>query len=579
MPKLPNKFVVDLTGGVRNDKSDYRKNSNELVKILNFDMDNSGKLTKRRGSHQFGDTGTGNIENSFYWQQYIPAGLNFRFLVNNTASPSAINQIIGTHLTANVATSDTTINVENTTTVGGADFDTPAGDIEIEGDIIAYSGRTGTTFTGCSGINSAHLSGTAVHQLDAVSGTSVDGQSGVYYAVLNNLVFINGRNGSSTYNATTMTAVGDGDEPNGLFATTYRQRIYLADSGVAGGVPRRIYFSDAGDATSWTSTSFFDLDVEDGEVTQGIKVLNDRLLLFQTNSFFAYDEATLKEKSDIVGAYNHKVIQEIDGLIYTFCPSGIFVTNGESTKRISNPVKDYIKDFRPVYDGTIGSGLFGRVVVNTFAAKYQNKYILYIQDVQSVNDPDTILDVALVYDTEHQNWTVYNGLTNFRHLNGLLSFYYGNKDQHIWGLFGGDSSGKFYRFFTKKFQDVDSVSRFPTGGDIFPDLISDTGVVVSADIQTKLFDFGTASLKTVKYLRVLAESPGFHASFKFEDDRGRVSDWRSLGEVDIRNKRFRIPTSSKGYRFAARVTHTDRNIAPTLNGFVFEGITSLDDDR
>ena len=70
--------------------------------------------------------------------------------------------------------------------------------------------------------------------------------------------------------------------------------------------------------------------------------------------------------------------------------------------------------------------------------------MLYVGDV-TVNNV-TYTDVVLVYDTRLKNWTVYTGVTNFQSLKGFNAFFYGGEIQNIQGLFGGDDSGKVYRY-------------------------------------------------------------------------------------------------------------------------------------
>lgn len=515
MDELQDEFYIDFTGGVRNDKSDLTKNVNEIVEVLNFDLRQLGRAEKRRGSHQFGDTHASNIGNSVYWERTaLGSTPNTFHIINNNDSPALTRKIVGTRLTAAVSAGDTTITVVST-----ALFDS-SGDIEIEGDLIAYTAKTATTFTTASGAL-AHDNNNAVHQLDPLdaSPNQVDGRSGVYYATLNNLLFINGRAGSATFDGTDETFVADADEPGGLFATTYRQRIYVIGSGIADGAgarngsPIRVSFSNPGDPTAWELTDFFDVEDERGEAGTGLlSSPSDELLIFKRNSFYSYNEVQLKQRDDEVGAYNNAVVQEIDGTIFTFCPAGVYETNGRSVNKISEPVQDYLKDFIPVLDSTAG-----RVVTNTFAARFDKKYILYIGDIESV---DSINDVVLVFDTVTRGWTVWNGFTNFQHLKGLKTFKYENVAQGFEGLFGGDSSGKYYRFFSKRYRDVTGVSRFLSNGDLFEDLVSDTGVPITASLQTKLYDLGLPHIyKQFKTLRVLSEGAGFQIAYRLENEK------------------------------------------------------------
>ena len=596
MGKVKDFIVADFSGGIRNDKSDLVKDKNEFVRIINFDIDESGRAKKRLGSHQLGDTftlgSTGDsifgayIDNSVYFERNVlGTGKTFWHLINDNTGNSTckIYQLVGRRLSAAITTTSDTIDLEVIDSGNEPDFSSPSGTIEIEGDLIAYTGKSTNQLTGVTGIIRSHPIDAAVHQLKLLDSTNTpDGRLGIYYAVLNNTLVINGYLGSSTFDGTNVTVISDANEPAGLFATTYRQRIYVAGSGAVdssgtrNGSTVRISFCEAGDPTDWGdyTVNYFDVEDSIGESITGLKVSpSDEMLIFKTNSFFAYDEVSLRQRSNTVGAYNHRVVEQIDNLIYTFCPTGIYATNGVSSKLISEPVKRWLVDFKPQIDSQVN-----RVVVNTFATSYDKKYILYIGDTTTESDLE---DVVLVYDTERGNWTVYQGFTNFKHLVGLKSFKYGGGKTKVEGLFGGDTSGKYYRFFSKRYIDGDNEQNSVNAldGDVFPDLISNTGVPVSSVIETQFYDQGNPLVyKQFRHFRVIADGIGLMVSCKVESDRGE-SNWIPLGATTKTNHQFELPEIAKGYRIKFQFSHVDSNSAPTLNAFVIENTDELSQIR
>ena len=56
MPKLADKTILDLTGGLILNASDSLMADNQLKDSLNLEFDEQGKLKRRRGIQQFGDT-------------------------------------------------------------------------------------------------------------------------------------------------------------------------------------------------------------------------------------------------------------------------------------------------------------------------------------------------------------------------------------------------------------------------------------------------------------------------------------------------------------------------------------------
>ena len=566
--KLPNKAITDFSGGIRKDKSDYQKADNELERVVNFTIDDRGRAKVRGGSHQFGTTLSNTIDNSFFWEVDTGSGPTRTFLINNRDANADIWQLIGTRITSDITTTTDPIPVDNVSSLAAS------GTVEIDGDVITYTGLTGG-LSGTSGISEAHKSGAAVNQWQVVTAaTQTDGAAGVYYAPLGRVLFLASEGGAATWNGTTMSNVADGDSPDAIFSVTYRQRIFEVHQSFN----FRLFFSDVGDSTAWTSTSWIDVEGGNGESITGLKVSpSDELLIFKANSTHAYNEVTLKERSSSVGAYSHRVIQEIDGLVYTFCPRGVFVTNGSSFRKISDPIDDYLKGFQPTYETTIG-----RLVTNTFAAQYEDKYILYIGDITT---PEVLTGVALVYNTTTQAWSVWSGLDNLTHLVSLPSHIAGGgpldatdglQKQQV--LFGGTSSGKFYRFFTDAYVDGDGNRRLE-GSTVEQDFISDaSGTPISAEIQTKLYSLGSVGMKDIKYVRVLSEGHGFNVSYRLETETG-LSNWKSLGEVDRRNKRFKLPNNTRAYRIAIKVTFAGKKGLPALEGIVFEDVMDLEDTR
>jgi hypothetical protein len=567
--KLGDFPIFDFSGGIRRDKSAFAMDKNELLNAQNVEIDEQGRVKVRRGSYQIGDTLSGNLENSFVFVRNVGGSTPaVTFIVNNNASTATLSRLRGARLTTAITTASTTV-----VTSDGNQF-AASGTVEIEGDLIAYTGVSTNTLTGVTGITSSHAVGAPIHQWVTLSqsGTAVDGRMGIYYAVLNNILLINGRAANlkliANDDGTTITDVSS--EPSILFATNYRDRIYGAGDASSGtnGDPRRVTFCNRGDPTTWTTASdFFDVEDQRGEPISGFKVLNDRLNIFKPNSIFSYDEIELKQRLFGVGAWNHKVIQEINGIMFTFCPNGIFATNGLEAKSIGDPVKQYWKNFQPVYD-SVGN----RVVTNTFSGKFEDNYWLYIHDI---TDPETINDVVLVYNTKVRAWTVFTGsFTDFYHFLSIERFRFGDSaTQARAAIFGGDSSGKFYRFFESRYVDSTSTKR---GGDVFEDLLSDTGSPVSAVIETPLYDLTQPGLyKPFHDMKVYSEQGGWHVDFRVEDEGKGVTGYKSCGEMFYPIEPLTFPKDTRGYRLGLRFTTTQTTFAPILNGFVIKDTEAL----
>lgn len=555
--------VTDFSGGVRRDKSSYELQKNELLDGRNITISDRGRIVGRNGGQQFGPTiASAALENCFFFVS-TPGGSapSTSFLVNDSATTGAIYQIRGSRVTSAVAAAATTI------TVNDASQFTASGNLEIDGDLIAYTGITGSNLTGCTGVTSAHAVGAPVHQWLAVtqSGSAVDARMGVTYASIGGKLIFGGRVGNIKQANSSLTVTDVTGEPSIILLTNYRDRLYGVGDGSAGtnGSTVRVSFSARGDGTSWTTGSdYFDVFDTDGQYLMALKVRGDVMGIFKTNSIFTYDEIELKERVPGVGAFNQKVVQNLGGNIFTFCPNGIFETNLFSAKQIGEPVREYWENFVPAYDS-----LVKRVCTNTWAATYKDSYLLFIGDVTK---PDTTSNVVLEFDTVKRAWTVHNGgFTNFLHLLGTGQFKFGDGSlNYAPALFGGDSGGKAWRLYDNKYKDGGGTNR---GSEIFKDLISDTGVPVPVSFETPFYDLSfPEKFKTFKNLRILSEQGNWTVEYRVEDENG-FSHYEILGTTRKQNEVLPFPASASGYRAGFRISSvSDSGSVPIFNGLVFE---------
>lgn len=590
--KLPDFAVQDFNGGLVTNKGDFQLNKNEFVNTLNLDFDEFGKAKRRRGIRRFSDISSANIIDNSYAFTLNTLGSSptgYHVLIDISGN---LYNIGGTYTSSAIATTDTSINVGSTSLFAAS------GNIEIDGDIIAYTGKGTTSFTGCTGITNAHTAYSAVHQVISTVATGIDTRAGGYFALLNNLLFINGRSGSATYDGTTVTAVSDTDEPAGLFATVYRSRMYVAGSGVSdgsgtrNGSPKRVSFSDPGDATSWDVGNYFDVEDDLGEMVTGFKELSDTLLIFKTNSIFAYDEVQLKQKQWGVGAWNHRVVQKIGNSVFTFCPQGVFETNGSSAKDIGQPILAYLKSFRPIYDYQATS--IQRVVINCFAGVFENKYILFIENL---TEPETMKNVVLIYDTIRKKWTVHDqygltGISSFTHFLTTNQFERGapgvvsstlksSTTQFREALFGGTNDGKYFRLYDGRFEDSETLLRTQRGGDIIANMIDDnSGKAISTVLETKWYDLGNPSFwKKVGYLTMFVEQGYVDVFYKL--DTGVQSDWYPLGSFNKTTSNSKVLPADKNqcYRIKFRFENNTADVLTIFNGFIVRDIYSSGERR
>ena len=564
--------VLDFSGGVRRDVSSFSLRKNELLDARNVQLDEVGRIKTRLGSQQLGQTLTGTIENSFFYRENSAATSFGALLVNNSAQTSVISILYGTRLTAAVAVGDTTITVADTTSFAAS------GNIEIDGDLISYTGVGATTFTGVTGVTSAHASGTQVQQWQTLtqSGTAIDARAGITYAVLNNICIMSGtgpniKQLAFTLGTPTITDVSTTNEPSVLYLVSYHDRIYGAGAGnaIPGGLSSMIYFSSRGSGIVWDyTTDYFAVADQDNQPISGLRVYSNNLGIFKMDKTFVYNEVELRNTDNYVGAYNHKVVQEVNGNLYTFCPNGIFATNLFSSKSIGEPVAEFFKNFTPIFNP--GSK---RTVINTYAWVFDNSYFLYINDITV---PTVTNDVVLEYNTLTKTWTVHDGgYTDFYHVNLHPAITLGASpltdtpttitNRPI--LIGGDSGGKVWRLNENKFINT---SNTVVGSNLFVDRRSNTGTPISSVVETPLYDLTHPELfKKFKHLRVYTESGQWSFEYRVEDEKG-VSSYRPFGTVSTTNQILNFPSEAQGWRCGFRITSVSSNAQRVFNGFIFE---------
>ncbi len=587
MAKLRDYPIMDFSGGLVTNKSDYELNVNEFVDVRNLDLDERGRAKRRRGSYTFG---TSLAASPFYGVQYLYQPTEGVFLVFTNASNADCYRLFSTSLSAAYVAGATSMTVEDNTLFAAS------GTLEVDGDLIGYTAKpTGTTFTltGAS-VNRGNFAGNSVNQWSTAVSTSIDSRSGIYATTIGPALFVTGRTGGRiTTDGQTFNDVAT--SPNGLFAVTYRDRVYVAGSnaGLTGShvnqSPVRVSFSNAGIASTWTSTDYFDVYDDRNEMVTGLKVLQDNLLVFKQNSTFSYNEAQLKQRSAAVGAYNHHVVQEIDGVLYTFCPSGIYQTNGSSFKKISEPVEKILKLFYPTYDST---GL--RVINNCFAGVFDKKYILYLGNLTNSEWKkmgetvvrENLSSVCLVYDTLKNNWTIYALPQGLNYLLSAPSFASGgattgagaNRWQGIEALFGLTNNTYVLRMFEDTEVGYNS-SQDKRGSGIAPDDVQNNELdAVSCILETSFIDHGNPSWwKKYGFLRVLVEMGNWNVFYKL--DKGtHITDWIPLGNFNGTNTRVPFPQDD-GYRIKFKITSNEVNTLSVFNGIIIEDTEATTKDR
>lgn len=585
MPRLKDFFIPDFAGGLVTNRSEFALRNNQAREALNIDFSDPGRTKRRLGSQSWGQfiSGLPIIDESFLYTRYTlgSSSESFHLLIDRDSS-ATVYQVVGDYAIAAVASGAATISVNSSFPFEAS------GSGEIGGEAFTYTGKAVGQLTGVNGIFRDHKVFTPVNQIQEIGTPNMSTLLGAYFAVLGNVLFITGGEEKYTFDGANFTLVNDVDAPAGLFAEVYRQRVYVAGSGTAdairqrNGDPRRVSFSDPGDSTSWDVNNYFDVEDTFSEPISGLREYKDVLGVFKYNSIFTYDEVQLKQRIRDVGAWNNRVIQRIDDLLYTFCANGVFATNLFSAQLLSEPVEAYLKQFKPQFDS-----VSARVVQNTWSAQIDGKYMLYIGDI---TEPETLEGVVLVYDTRHKTWSVWSGYTDLANFSSLQAYNSGDATagtsgelgtqfvDSVWGL-GDDTTGLLWKFFNNRYLDAEN-PRVYHGGDFESDFINGADFhSIPIRLMTKFFDIGTPQLlKTFDLLIVFLEEGNVDLAYRL-DKGGFITDWMSMGNIKGATIVRELKPDRQGYRIQFRLSGNNVFGQTTLMGILLQNINTKEEIR
>lgn len=555
--KIPDKQYMDFSGGINRYKSPYLLKDNELQRGRNFEIDEIGRIKKRRGAYQFGQSISNiialhNDNNGFY-------------AANSDSTNVTIYRMYSSINSAAIAVADTSIAKPDTGFVAGPST------IEIEGDIINYAaGGGGASFTTVTNITSAHAQGRSINQWQVLTSSGGDGDNGVWFTYLNALTIASVYSGTGTAMFTiagdgTVTAISGEPTPS-RFLETFRDRVFCVNNNT-------VYYSNLGSAASWPATvadNSFDIEDQSGEIISAIKQYRKNLIICKPSATYAYPGSLpVRQLSNSFGVFNEHCLQEIGGLLYGFGPSGAFVTNGASFVPISYPIREYLKDmYFPLISGTVP-------ISRIRTGQFEDKFIIYVND-QTEPDTDANLSQCMfVYHTKKKSWEIWDGLEAVSAMKYVTSFRAGNgtRLQNRAALFFASAAGAVFRAFDNRFVETSiSASGTRRGGDVYPDMFSNTGTNITFEVLTKPYDLGYPNYKKkFGYLKVFSERPNGTNVAVVIDGQDPIP----LGQLTDKISRFQFPQGTDGTRCAILFEENSQTQPLILNGVIFEDCATI----
>ena len=132
---------------------------------------------------------------------------------------------------------------------------------------------------------------------------------------------------------------------NRLVATRFKTTTGGPSGGASTSSPSHVYFSEAGDPTSWPTSNYVQIDPNDGDVIMGCVTWRDYVFVFKEHRFYVFTE----ESTDADGnpVFNYRKVDTGIGLIapralavhesgvYFIDRNGLYVTTGDTPTKVS----------------------------------------------------------------------------------------------------------------------------------------------------------------------------------------------------------------------------------------------------
>jgi hypothetical protein len=235
------------------------------------------------------------------------------------------------------------------------------------------------------------------------------------------------------YNGSSVVVANAGITPQ--FVKIRTNRVYCANKGSS-----VIYFSDAGNPTSFPVNNFIQINTNDGQNITGLSALVNNLVVFKDESVWimtgeplgagnttTIGNLQLRQANSSVGCSAFRTICQIDELLFFVHYSGIYVLQNYSVQLVS-------PDLQFTFDNSINPGYISSMygVYNAL----RKKYIIGYPSATS-----TVCDSAIVYDL------LVKKFSRWDHIPGscMINFKFSGQQENV--FMGDPSQGNIYEMF------------------------------------------------------------------------------------------------------------------------------------
>ena len=398
------------------------------------------------------------------------------------------------------------------------DFAT-SGTIEVDGDLITYTGKTSNTLSGVTGISFAHDAGQTVRQWTKSLEDDTASIRSRFRNFLDCAVRVNGTDTMKFYNGSAWLTTGNPINPqqatSGSLIEVFGDRMFLAGASL---FPDRLYGSSLPSVTGniqWTTSVsiidkigsngyYIDINPEDGQNITAIERNLTKLLVFKERSMYTWDgQSTQADLIVDVGSISQEAIVTVHNITFFMGRSkknlGIYAYTGSYPKLISRRIKKWIDKINQTDLSVIKAG-----------ADEDNVYF-YIGNI-TFSDDDiyqdrTFENIWLVYTISQDSWKVYDNL------HSKAFGYVMSSGQEL--LVFGDNDGKIFEI-----------------GQGTTDDSGNAKTPIALEVITREEHFNTPESKIALHRIDVLSRKGYETNVKYRYDRR--DDWKSLGELDGR---------------------------------------------
>lgn len=137
--------------------------------------------------------------------------------------------------------------------------------------------------------------------------------------------------------------------PMGTNASVFKDRLFILNT-ESSTLASRLYFSEAGDFTTWPAINFIDVNFGDGDLLTACHPYQDRLIIFKaltTWALYVQGDPTswvLRVLNNEIGCSSGYGVIEVVGVLYLAAVRGVYRTDGITFEEVSRAIRPAFHD-------------------------------------------------------------------------------------------------------------------------------------------------------------------------------------------------------------------------------------------